>query len=515
MKSTTTPLSSNTRINALLIGQQWGLGVGEGIILNYSVPQGSAFWIEGYSGNEPDSWSGLDTSQINAFEQTLDAWAAVADITFNQVEDGQTYGDIRVAFSQLVTDDPTAAGWAYVPGEPEESGDIWLDRFSGGSYQAGSFGYATLLHELGHALGLAHPFESKKNNNSLLIGVENTSQYTIMSNNDFEGAGYTFTKTGANSYSWHAVQPTTPMLYDLLAIQYLYGANTTTRTGDDTYVFSNSQAELQTIWDAGGTDTFDLSNQNTALRVDLNDGKFSAIGIKETWDDNLGIVVSAANDNIAIAYDVIIENVIGGSGDDILTGNQFNNQLTGGLGSDILIGGRGTDIAIYEGNFSDYLVDNKGLGQLAVSRLATGESDLLNEIEWLQFNDQLVATAQYLDYVPQNPSEVVLNPQEGNKNHINYFLLSIPETLNIDATVNYRTLDGSAIAGEDYIASSGLALIEAGKTSALIGVEIIADSIQESDETFFLEVSNPVGGQFPEHEIVLTAMRTIINDDFI
>jgi len=109
----------------------------------------------------------------------------------------------------------------------------------------------------------------------------------------------------------------------------------------------------------------------------------------------------------------------------------------------------------------------------------------------------------------------VLNPQEGNENHINYFLLSIPETLNIDATVNYRTLDGSAIAGEDYIASSGLALIEAGKTSALIGVEIIADSIQESDETFFLEVSNPVGGQFPEHEIVLTAMRTIINDDFI
>lgn len=515
MKSTTTPLSTNYRINALLIGQQWGLTFGEGIALSYSVPQSSAFWIEDYAGNEPSSWSGLNDSQTNAFQQALGAWSEVADITFTEVDDGQTYGDIRVAFSQLVTDDPTAAGWAYIPGEPEESGDIWLDRFSGGSYQPGSFGYATLLHELGHALGLAHPFESKENNNSLLIGAENTSQYSLMSNRDFEGAGDTFTATGANSYTWHAVQPTTPMLYDLLAIQYLYGANLTTRTGDDTYIFSNSQAELQTIWDAGGIDTFDLSNQSTALRVDLNDGKFSSIGIKETWVDNQGIEVSAARDNIAIAYGVIIENVVGGSSNDELTGNQSNNQLRGGPGSDILIGGQGTDTAIYDGNFSDYLIFNKGLGQLGVNTPATGESDTLSEIEWLQFNDQLIATAVYNENVPQNPDEVILNPQEGSENHINYFLLSIPETLSINATVNYTTLDGTAIAGQDYIASSGLALIEAGKTSALIGIEIIADNIQEDDETFFLEVSNPVGAHFPDGEIVLTAMRTIINDDFI
>jgi len=515
MKSITTPLSADYRINSLLIGQQWGPLFGEHINLSYSIPQGNTYWVEDYAGNEPSNWSALNSSQINAFRMTLNAWAEVANITFIEVDDELTYGDIRIAFSQIVSDNPTAAGWAYIPGEPDESGDIWLDRFAGGTYQPTSFGYTTVLHELGHALGLAHPFESKDNNDSLLVGVENTSQYSIMSNNDFDGVGSTFTTTGPNSYNWYPVQPTTPMLYDLLAIQYLYGANLTTRTGDDTYVFSNSRAELQTIWDAGGSDTFDLSNQNTDLRVDLNDGRFSSIGIKETWDDNLGIVVSAANDNIAIAYDAIIENVIGGAGDDILTGNQFNNQLKGGLGSNILIGGQGIDTAIYDGSFSDYFLANKGFGQLTVSTSATGENDTLSEVEWLQFNDQLVATAQYTENTPQNPDEVVLNPQEGNENHINYFLLSLPETLSIDATVNYRTLDGSAIAGEDYIASSGLALIEAGKTSTLIGVEIIADNIQEADETFFLEVSNPVGGQFPEHEIVLTAMRTIINDDFI
>ena len=515
MKSITTPLSTDYRINSLLIGQQWGPIFGEHITLSYSITQGNTFWVEDYAGNEPSNWSALSSPQIDSFYLTLNAWAEVADITFIEVGDGPAYGDIRIAFSQIVSDNPTAAGWAYIPGEPDESGDIWLDRFAGGTYQPGSFGYTTMLHELGHALGLAHPFESKDNNNSLLVGVENTSQYSIMSNNDFEGVGSAFTTTGPNSYTWHPVQPTTPMLYDLLAIQYLYGANLTTRTGDDTYVFSNNQAELQTIWDAGGIDTFDLSNQSTALRVDLNDGRFSSIGIKETWDENQGIVVSAASDNIAIAYGVIIENVIGGSGDDTLTGNQSNNQLRGAPGSNILIGGQGTDTAIYDGNFSDYLIFNKGLGQLGVNTPATGESDTLSEIEWLQFNDQLIATAVYNQNAPQNPDEVIVNPPEGSENHINYFLLSIPETLSIDATVNYKTLDGSAVAGQDYIASSGLALIEAGKTSALIGIEIIADSIQESDETFFLEVSNPVGAHFPDGEIVLTAMRTIINDDFI
>lgn len=71
------------------------------------------------------------------------------------------------------------------------------------------------------------------------------------------------------------------------------------------------------------------------------------------------------------------------------------------------------------------------------------------------------------------------------------------------------------VAGLDYIATSGIATIEAGNTSTLIGVEIIADTVAEQDETFFLEVRNPAGAYFPEGEIVLTAMRTIVNDDFI
>lgn len=515
MASRSTPLSTDYRINALLIGQHWGLSLGDAILLSYSIPLGTTYWVENYAGNEPSSWSALNNLQAGAFRQAVNAWAEVANINFIEVEDGQTYGDIRVAFSQLVTDNPTAAGWAYIPGEPEESGDIWLDQLAGGTYQPGSFGYATFLHELGHALGLGHPYETKEGNNSLLIGSENSSQYTIMSNQDFDGVGNTFTQTGSNSYSWHPVQPTGPMLYDILSIQYLYGANMNTRTGNDTYVFSNSSAEFRAIWDAGGEDTFDLSNQSMPLQVNLNDGHFSSIGIKETWQDGQGIVVSAASDNIAIAYNVVIENVIGGTANDILIGNQYGNQLSGGLGNDTLIGGQGVDTAIFSESSAAYQISTTASNHLLVSNIVTGESDELSEIEWLQFADQIIPTSSFTGNIPLNPEEVILNPTEGNENHINFFLLSIPEALSGDASVEYRTYDGTAIAGLDYKATNGLALISAGQTTTVIGVEIIADNLVEQDETFYLEVSNPTGAHFPEGEIVLTAMRTIIDDDFI
>jgi serralysin len=135
----------------------------------------------------------------------------------------------------------------------------------------------------------------------------------------------------------------TPLLYDILALQKLYGANMATRTGDTVYGFNSNTGQspfnfavnpgpVIAIWDAGGNDTLDLSGYATPSRIDLNDGEFSDAG---------GMTM-----NIAIAFGAVIENAVGGAGDDVLIGNSANNVLTGGGGSDRLSGARGVDVLI-------------------------------------------------------------------------------------------------------------------------------------------------------------------------
>jgi serralysin len=130
------------------------------------------------------------------------------------------------------------------------------------------------------------------------------------------------------------------MLHDILAIQALYGVETTTRTGNTIYGFgSNADRSVYnfatnthpvlTIWDAGGIDTLNLSGFSTASRIDLNPGAYS---------DCDGMTT-----NIAIAFNCFIENATGGSGNDSITGNALANILKGNAGNDTLVGGDGND----------------------------------------------------------------------------------------------------------------------------------------------------------------------------
>ena len=61
----------------------------------------------------------------------------------------------------------------------------------------------------------------------------------------------------------------TPGMLDILAMQRIYGADTTTRKGNNTYTFDSAEAAIRTIWDAGGIDTFDLSAQTRPSYVNL------------------------------------------------------------------------------------------------------------------------------------------------------------------------------------------------------------------------------------------------------
>jgi predicted amidohydrolase YtcJ len=106
-----------------------------------------------------------------------------------------------------------------------------------------------------------------------------------------------------------------------------------------------------------------------------------------------------------------------------------------------------------------------------------------------------------------------IHPQEGDSNHINYFKLVLSQVLSSDASVRYKTRDGTAKAGQDYIASSGIAVIPAGLKEVFLGVEIIGDSVAEQDESFDLVISEPTVANFPDKTKEFSARHTIMDDD--
>ncbi len=179
-----------------------------------------------------------------------------------------------------------------------------------------------LLHEMGHALGLKHPFSSPT-----LPAGEDSNKYTVMS----------YTENPDNGEFSDAM-----MLYDVLALQDIWGA-ADYHTGNSRYTGSRTDT-VDTVWDTGGTDIFDAGAKTTDVTLDLRQGHFSMFG---TYDD------------VVIAYGTKIENAKGGSGDDTIIGNTLANELNGGTGNDTLRGG-GKGDTLKGGAGRDILDGGKG-----------------------------------------------------------------------------------------------------------------------------------------------------------
>ena len=124
--------------------------------------------------------------------------------------------------------------------------------------------------------------------------------------------------------------------------------------------------------------------------------------------------------------------------------------------------------------------------------------------------------AQYVD-APKRIGDVKTTITEGaSGTTTTYFMVSYLADRSQNSgviSVDYTTRDGTAKAGEDYLAVSGTLNIYADESYALIPVEVMGDTKAEPDETFYLDITNPVGGSFGEGIVKLTAVRTIINDD--
>ena len=126
--------------------------------------------------------------------------------------------------------------------------------------------------------------------------------------------------------------------------------------------------------------------------------------------------------------------------------------------------------------------------------------------------------ANYFD-APTKPEDVKQTVVEGSSGTVNaYFLLQFTgmrSDSNQILSVDYTTRNGTATAGQDYVTTAGKLMLYPNENQAVIAVEIIGDKTPEANEVFYLDVTNPVGGTFAAGVLMLTGMRTIVNDDYV
>jgi Ca2+-binding RTX toxin-like protein len=298
-------------ISSLLSGSSWGK-TGQGETVTFSFVEDSTL----------DGFQPYTDAQKTLVRQVLAEYAKDSGMVFNEVTDATTGVDIRM-FQDGGPGAEGASGYSNYPRNVE----VHLNPGYAGIYHV-------VAHELGHALGFKHPGNYNVGGGGppgpYLPAAEDNTDNTHMSYNGFgEGGDYL-------------------RMFDIAAIQYLYGVNHNERTGNDTY----TQADRY-IWDGAGTDTLDVSTATAAATLDLRDGAWQWIGTKS---DSI-----LADGQFYIGNGTQIENAIGTAFNDTIRGNEVANTLDGGAGNDTLSGGAGNDLYIVD-SVLDVVIEGSNAG---------------------------------------------------------------------------------------------------------------------------------------------------------
>ena len=390
---TTTP-SGQTYVDGLMWGSHWR---------DPAAGTRLAVWIAGTSGSaESFDFGGFPVTaltraaEITAFAAAFQTIANVCGLSFSNAA-SQSDADIIVGVVGN-RDASGALGTSVPPGEDagplsSQQGSAIINRTTYGtsdysSLLQGGYDFVTFIHEIGHALGLKHPhnmiggfqtFPGVGNGNSFGdLGDFDLNQglYTMMSYNDGwqTRPGGPLLDTGVVQYGYEG----TPMALDIAALQYLYGANTSYKAGDDGYVLASvnqSGTFYACLWDAGGTDTI----RNTSAMASTIDLRDATLGHDAGGGGYLSYVTGIEG-GYTIAHGAVIENATGGSAADGITGNDVANVLRGNGGNDTISGGLGND-QITGGSGRDTLTGGGGRDVFQVARTAdsNGKGDLITD----------------------------------------------------------------------------------------------------------------------------------------
>lgn len=377
------------------------------------------------------NWTPASAAVRAAFRDIFSEVSQIINVTF--VEGTDLTGSNVIAISQ--TDQPVnTLGLAYFPNLGSLLGsDILIANAYSAPQRTGlttNVDYETLVHELGHALGLKHPFEVEGGNTTTLNTNEDNSAWTAM----------TYTLVSAE-YDGQFRS------FDFMALTELYGVNPTYRAGDDTYTFSASAGTF--IVDGGGSDTISAANQNLTALIDLRAGAQSYVGAQAN-------LISSTN-QLTISSGTQIENATGSALGDTLIGNDLSNFLDGGAGDDRLFGGAGSD-QLRGGAGADIIDLSEAIGARDTVMLDLGGGgDLIYGFTQGAAADVIsvrgVTTGRMQSLISEdNVPGAVVNSET---------LLLFGAGLNTAAGVRAALADGGAFDAIDYAAGASALLITA------------------------------------------------------
>jgi Ca2+-binding RTX toxin-like protein len=347
---------------------------GKNVITYYFAKQGEVFIDE-----DPTTPGTTDTIVANGFAdwekaaylQAMAAYSNVADIVYVEVPNRAQADFVFITYNGTPGPGVSLLGQMNPPDEENEGRSMFNaadERWTEEGLQPGGFSFVTLVHEMGHGHGLAHPHDNG-GHSGIMHGVEpegvafdytngdfdlNQGIYTVMSYEDgWQKSPYGQAET-TDGFGWQG----SLMAFDVAAIQDKYGVNEDYHTGNDAYVIKDVNAPgtmYLCIWDAGGIDSITYSGAANA-NIDLRPATLK-------YEYGGGGWVSYAYGiygGYTIANGVTIENATSGSGNDTLIGNDVANYLDGGAGADTLTGLGGNDTIIVDA--ADLVVEQVGGG---------------------------------------------------------------------------------------------------------------------------------------------------------